>query len=70
MYALSFLPDPEEIIPYTESGPFFPSSTLNTSTTSTNLDLVPGLIPVCLEIEVGKHLILKDILRTVTLLFR
>ena len=54
MYALlSFLPDPEEIIPYTESGPFFPSSTLNTSTTSTKLDLVPGLI--CLEIEVGKH---------------
>ena len=69
MYALlSFLPDPEEIIPYTESGPFFPSSTLNTSTTSTKLDLVPGLI--CLEIEVGKHLIFKDILRTVTLLFR
>ena len=56
MYALSFLPDPEEIIPYTESGPFFPVvGTLNTSTTttSTKLDLVPGLI--CLEIEVGKH---------------
>ena len=64
MYALlSFLPDPEEIIPYTESGPFFPSSTLNTSTTSTGtkLDLVPGLI--CLEIEVGKHLIFKDQIR-------